>query len=230
MATVEDGHPADSVRESPGDRRRLGRRAAGAVALVGVLLAGASLLRDYFGFEWHSSTPTPATTSTEPVRASAPVAPSSAPAGSTPSSPGGIHLDTLAVEGGGGNLVALPRALRGQPGYDRPLTISCPRNTAADKHRDVVYPLRRRYFDLTTSIRPYSPDDPQAKAYVSVIVSVEQSDGTVNRLDRGGREARQNAPGSLSASVEGADSLTLRVQCESPTGFVVLNDARLTSE
>ncbi|MFJ6198151.1 hypothetical protein [Micromonospora sp. NPDC092111] len=232
MASVDNGHPAETERQGPGGRRGRGRRVAAALTLVGVLLAGASLLRDYFDLRWHSSavdgTPGPV----GPARSS-----SADPTGTpgmtgAPTSPAGdgIGLDTLAVEQGGANIVALPRALRGQAGYDRALTISCPRNTAADKHREVVYPLRRRYFDLATIVRPYFPDDPRAAAYVSVLIAVRQSDGTVNRLERGGREARQDAPASLSADVEGADELALRVQCESPTGVVVLTNARLIAQ
>ncbi|MFI7577086.1 hypothetical protein [Micromonospora sp. NPDC049497] len=200
-----------------------------ALALLGVLIAAAALARDYFDVTHDPGGPgeLAGTASTVAARPAGTPEVKGTTSGATAAA--GVHLDALPVQGGGANLVPLPRALQGRTGYDRAVTISCPRNTNADKNREVVYPLLRRYVDVTTSVRPYFPDDPQAKAYVSATISVRQADGTVNRLDRGGQEARQNASAVLSADVEGADELTLRVRCESPTGLVVLTDAWLTA-
>ncbi|MFI0795304.1 hypothetical protein ACH4OY_21890 [Micromonospora rubida] len=231
MTDVEKAPTAASRKRGPDDRSWHGRPVVAGLTVLGVLIAGAALARDYFELTFPGVGPR-ATPSASQVPAGSPSAAVGTPDGRTgtsggQSTPAGVHLDTLAVQGGGANLVELPRTLAGR-GYQRSITITCPRNTSADKHRDVTYPLRRRYLDLTTIIRPYFPDDSQATAYVSAIVSVEQPDGTVNRLDRGGQAARQDTPVKLAANVENADELTLQVRCESPTGLVVLTEALLT--
>lgn len=225
MADVENAHTKEDREGGPEDQPGRGRQVVVGLTVLGVLIAGAALARDYFNLTFPRAEPSASPTPTGvPSAAPAPDVPSPTPAGKAV----GIHLDALAVQSGGANLVELPRNLAGRPGYQRPVTIACPQNTSADKHREVTYPLLRRYVEVTTTIRPYFPDDSQAKAYVSVIASVEQSDGTVNRLDRGGQVAQQGAPARLTGDVENADELTLRVRCESPTGLVVLADALLT--
>ncbi|MFY1679970.1 hypothetical protein [Micromonospora sp.] len=237
MADVENLRPAESRGHQPDEGSKRGRRLTIALTLLGILIAAASLGRDYLDLTKREPNSDPSasasrTTVTAPAqtagdRGSVDQEITGEPAG-VQGTPNGVHLDTLEVQGGKDNLVDLPRALRGQPGYQRPITITCPRNTSADKYREVTYPLLGRYVDLTTVIRPYFPDDSQAKAYVSVITSTKQEDDTVNRLDRGGKATRQGAPVQLSVDVEKTDELAIRVQCESPTGLVVLTETLLT--
>lgn len=235
MADVENLHPAEGRGREPAGGPGRGRRVAVALALLGVLIAGASLGRDYFNLTFEKDEPdADQTTSASQREVAAPHPTAVDQAGGTAgptvgqSTPTAIHLDTLEVLGGKANLVDLPRTLRGQPGYQRPITITCPRNTSADKYREVTYPLLGRYVDLTTTVRAYLPDDSQAMAYVSVITSTKQADDTVNRLDRGGKATKPGTPVQLSVDVEKADELTVRVQCESPTGLIVLTETLLT--
>ncbi|TDC31693.1 hypothetical protein [Micromonospora sp. KC213] len=227
--TVDSDSPIDT---GDGDRAGRGRRIIVALTVLGVLIAAASLARDYFGVtsgdaegEQQTVAQVPSGTPGPPTPTGG-VADTSGPTGA-PSASAGTLLDTLEVQGGGANLVKLPRALDGRPGYDRSITISCPRNTSADKHREVLYPLLRRYLDLTTTVRPWSPDDPQARAAVTVLTNTNQPDGTVQRLERRSVVARHDTSTALSVDVEGTDELVLRVGCERPTGVVVLTGTRL---
>ncbi|MDG4815922.1 hypothetical protein O7628_10435 [Micromonospora sp. WMMD956] len=236
MADAENAHKENRGVE-PDDRPGHGRSVVVGLTVLGVLIAGAALARDYLDLTFRRADPG-TVPSVSPAPTSLPSAvPTLDPGSPSPdvnagtsggqSGPAGIHLDALKVQSGGANLVELPRDLADRPGYERAIAITCPQNTSADKHREVTYPILRRYVEISATVRPYFPDDSQAKTYVSVIASVEQSDGTVNRLDRGGQAAQQGVPARLTADVENADELTLRVRCESPTGLVVLTDALL---
>ncbi|MFD6756139.1 MULTISPECIES: hypothetical protein [Micromonospora] len=233
MATRDNAPSADTDGDNTGGRPGRGRQVVLALTALGVLIGGVALARDYFDVTWPGAGQerTEAGLPSAPPPGPGPTAPATGASASdsTPPAPSGVPLDTLPVREGGANLVPLPRALADQPGYDRPVSVSCPHNTSADKHREVVYPLLRRYLDLTTTVRPWSPDDPQAKAYVTVFVNVTQADGTIQRLNRavGGGDPRSATP--LTAVIEGADELVLRVQCDSPTGIVVLTGSRLVS-
>lgn len=225
MATRGNAPSADT-----GMRPGRGERIVLIAAVFSVLIGACALARDYLDITWPGggqertgaglASPPPEPKPTTPATGAS-------ASDSAPPAASDVSLDTLPVREGGSNLVPLPRALANQPGYERPVSISCPRNTSADKYREVVYPLLRRYLDLTATVRPWTPDDPQAKAYVTVFVNVTQPDGTIQRLSRavGGGDSHSAKP--LEAVVEGADELVLRVQCDLPTGVVVLTDARL---
>ncbi|TDC72855.1 hypothetical protein E1193_26815 [Micromonospora sp. KC606] len=231
--TVDSDSPTDTGN-GPGDRAGRGRQVVVALTVLGVLIAGTSLARDYFDVtsgDAEGEQQTVAQAPSGPPGSPTPTGGAAGTPGTTgaPSAPAGTLLDTLEVQGGAANLVQLPRALDGRPGYDRPITISCPRNTNADKPREVLYPLLRRYLDLTTTVRPWSPDDPQAQAAVTVFTHTTQPDGMVQRLERKVVTARHDAAVPLAADVGGADELVLRVECERPTGVVVLTGTRLTT-
>ncbi|MDG4758727.1 hypothetical protein [Micromonospora sp. WMMD710] len=196
-----------------------------------MVIAATALARDYFG--WGSGGGTPAatvTTSAGPARS-----PLTNPEPGTPPANGGsspVRLDTLAVEAGAANLGKLPRQLAGQPEYDRPIVIGCPTNSGADKQRDVTFRVQRRYLDLTSTVRPFfsSPDDRDGVVFVSAQVAIRQKDGTVTRVTRGQQfEARMDSPQDLVADIEGADELTLRVQCQYPGGSVILTAATVSA-
>lgn len=142
---------------------------------------------------------------------------------------GGTRLDTLAPVTGRANLVELPRALRGQPGYEHAITIACPTNQSTDRKRSVTYSLLRRYVDLSATVRPYYTAQPDAVTYVTAVSGVKQADDTFTRTVSGRQTtASTGVPQPLQATVDGADELTIEVECESPQGMVVLTDARLT--
>ncbi|MFR9776246.1 hypothetical protein ACL02O_09295 [Micromonospora sp. MS34] len=232
MATVDKEQPIEADQAERRDGPNWVVWITTITAVLSVLVGGGALLRDYFG--WERTDPdggrTPAGLDGASHVGGATV-PMSGAANPSPSvtKPTGVHLDSLPVKAGAGNIVELPRPLTGQAGLDRAIAVRCPQNTAQDKQREVTYELRRRYQDLTVTVRAYSPDDPPAAVRLTVNVAVRRADGTVDRLARGSADARQDAPGRLTADVAGADDLTLRVECESPASVVMLADARITS-
>ncbi|MEU4402331.1 hypothetical protein [Micromonospora orduensis] len=211
---------------------RRGARVAAALAVLGVLIAAAALARDVFDWkigpgESAARTSTPGSAPAKPVPAT-----SGANASPTPAPASSVRLDTLAVEAGAANLGKLPRQLTGQPGYDRPVVIDCPKNAGADKQRDVTYRLQRRYLDLTSTVRPFfsSTDDRDGIVLVYAQVGIRQRDGTITRVTRGQQfDARMDNPQKLTADLEGADELTLRIQCQYPGGSVILTDATVST-
>ena len=147
----------------------------------------------------------------------------------TPGNPEVTYLADLSPQSGGGNLAALPRALRGKAGYDRPIVVQCPTNQSDDKVRTVTYLLRGGYLDFAATVRPYYTGEPDARTYVTAISGVKERDGTLTRRTVGTQfGATMAAPGQIAAAVDDAEELTIQVQCESPYGVVVLADASLT--
>ena len=193
------------------------------IGAAGLAVAAAAAVPSYLELNRHTDEATPPA---PPVPTTTPGTPTPGPPGpsATPSRTGN-HLDALQVEAGQANLGPLPPALRGQPGYDRPVVITCPSNAGADTYRDVTYLIKERYVDLSATVRPYFPDadDRDSKVYVATYVSLPQRDGTLAVNARGTqREALMGAPRLLDSDVSGAEKLTIRVQCEAPHGWVVL--------
>jgi hypothetical protein len=211
---------------------RRGAQVAVVFTVFGVLVGAAALARDVF--DWRvgpgapsASASTAGTGPTEPSAAD-PGANASPSTGPSPT----VRLDTLAVEAGAAHLGKLPRQLADQPQYDRPIVITCPTNSGADKQHDVTYRLQRRYLDLTSTVRPFfsSPDDRDGIVLVYAQVAIRQKDGTITRVTRGQQfDARMDNPQKLAADLEGADELTLRVQCQYPGGWVILTDAAVST-
>ncbi|MCW3845145.1 hypothetical protein ONA70_34265 [Micromonospora yasonensis] len=231
MATVDKEQPVETDRARGDGGPRWGLWFTTAATVLGILLAGGSLLRDYFGWERHPDpgSTTPAGANVTPGSGGTTAAPTGTPvAGTSAPAPASVHVDSLQLKAGAANLVPLPRSLKGLPGLDRAITVRCPENTAQDQQRAVTYELLRRHQDLTLGIQAYSPDDPRAKVRVTVYVAVKRPDDSVDRLRRGSADAQQGVPGSLTADVAGADDLILEVTCELPTSVVVLADARVT--
>lgn len=161
------------------------------------------------------------------------VAPSATRA--TPPAPSGpapaTFLDTLVPQTGQANLVELPRALRGQPGYDHPVAIRCPSNQNGDPVTTVNYLLRGRQLDFSADVRPYFTTQPDARAHIFALIGVRQRDGSLTQTQRGYQyEATMARPAPLTADVEGAEELILQVRCEHPEGMIILVNARLTGE
>ncbi|MDQ7907944.1 hypothetical protein RB614_25800 [Phytohabitans sp. ZYX-F-186] len=156
-------------------------------------------------------------------------APAPTTAAPTPAGPAATYLADLPPQSGGGNLVTLPRALKGQAGYDHPIVVQCPTNQSDDKVRTVTYLLRGRYLDLAATVRPYYTGQPDSRTYVTAVSGVKERDDTLTRRTAGTQfTATMATPGRLTAAVDGVEELTIQVQCESPEGVVVLADASLT--
>lgn len=151
------------------------------------------------------------------------------PAPSSPAPP--TFLDTLGPQIGQANLVELPRTLRGQPGYDHPVAIRCPSNQNDDQVTTVNYLLRGRHLDFSTDVRPYFTTQPDAQAQVFALIGVRQRDGSLTQTQQGYQyEATMTRPAPLTANVEGAEELILRVRCEHPEGMIILVNAQLTGK
>ncbi|WP_157756710.1 hypothetical protein [Plantactinospora sp. KBS50] len=137
------------------------------------------------------------------------------------------------MEAGTGNLAELPRALREQPGYDRPVTMTCPSNVTGDLYREVTYLVKQRYVEMSATVRAYFPasDDRDSRVRVTVYVALPQRDGTfvVNRRGQP-FDALMSDPKPMTSDVSGAEKVTIRVQCEAPHGWVVLSDGLLTGD
>jgi hypothetical protein len=65
--------------------------------------------------------------------------------------------------------------------------------------------------------------------YVTALISTTQRDSTFAVTDPGDQKrASPTAPADLTATVAGAEKLTIRVQCGDPNGTVTLSDAVLS--
>jgi hypothetical protein len=150
---------------------------------------------------------------------------------SNPSGAQAKHLDTFSPESGGSSLVAVPRQARGAVGPGgHPVSISCPSNQTGDQERSVTYLLQGRYLGLEAEVRPYYPEgaDTRSATYVTALTGTLGRDGDLT-ITEAGKQQRATAqqPQQLSATIDGAEKLTLRVQCGDPTGTVILVGARL---
>ncbi|MEW2445063.1 hypothetical protein [Micromonospora marina] len=224
---------SDPVADGPARRRRPGSspsRTGRLVALctvLGVVIALVALVRDVAGFEIRP----------EGGSTVASIAPSTGgrttatPAPNPVGQPDRTSLGDLTVVAGLANLGTLPRSLGKNPGFDRAVVIDCPSNAAADRHRDITFQLRRGYLDFEGTVRPHftDPSMRDAKAFIYAQVSIKERDGTITRLTRGSQfEARMATPMVVRAELEGADELTLRVECQFPNGQMIITDAWLT--
>jgi hypothetical protein len=175
--------------------------------------------------------PEPRETRRGNAAAAAPTSPESTP--TTPAVASGnqkvTYLADLSPQSGGANLAAMPRVLKEKAGYERPIVVQCPTNQSDDKVRTVTYLLRGRYLDFTAAVRPYYTAERDAHTYVTAVSGVKERDGTLTLQTAGVQfGATMDAPAPLTATVDGAEELTIKVQCESPQGVVVLTDASLT--
>lgn len=140
-----------------------------------------------------------------------------------------VYLDTQAPQAGREHLRQLPRALAGRPGYDRPVVVACPTNQGGDFSREVNYPLRGRYLTFEATVRASFTAHADAKATVTAVAVRRERDGTSTSRQVGWwQDSGAAAGGGLAASVEGADALIVRVECEEPDGLAVLTEARVT--
>jgi hypothetical protein len=158
---------------------------------------------------------------------------SSAPV-ATPQMPatGARFLTEMDPESGAANLQQLPRAIRAEPRYNsRPVVVTCPSNQTDDQRRDVTYQLHGRYADFAAQVHPYYPKgtDQGSVTIVTLTTEVRQTDGSLLKNDvvtLGA--ATPEAPKPLTAPIDGAEKITLRVACDNPSGLVALTDARVS--
>jgi len=136
--------------------------------------------------------------------------------------PAAIPLDRLVVQSGRPNIDPLPRSIADNPAYAGGIAIACPTNQNDDPIREIVFSLKRRYLDLAATIRPYTPEDPAARAEVILRVGLRQRDGSLRQVDRARHlGATSTTPGRIAATVDDAEEATVSVRCEA-AGHVLL--------
>ena len=135
-------------------------------------------------------------------------------------------------ETGGSDVVQVPRAIRSKAGYtSHPVAIKCPTNQTGDQTSEVTYLLRGRYVQFDATVHPYYPvgTDQQSATYVTALIGIRQPDDSLDFTEAGNQKrANPTGPAGLTATVDNAEKLILRVECGNPAGTVVLTDARLT--
>lgn len=148
--------------------------------------------------------------------------------------PAATYLDSAGFppEAGGSDVVEVPRLIRGRAGYSsHPVAIRCPTNQTGDQTSEVTYLLRGRYVQFDATVHPYYPadSDQRAATYVTALIGIRQSDGSLDFTEAGTQKrASPTGPAALTATIDNAEKLILRIECGNPTGTVVLTDARLT--
>lgn len=143
------------------------------------------------------------------------------------------YLDGIVPQAAGGNIVPLPRNLRDRAGFaSHPLVIHCPTNETGDATSNVTFTLNGRYVRVDATVRPYYPDDADQQSVTHVLadVGIREIDAEMTTQQAGAQQrATPGSPAPLTAVVEHAQELTLKVACDDPRGLVVLTDARLTA-
>ena len=210
-------------------------RWSGIATVVGTVIGGLSLIVALLAW-WlpRQNSPDPTSSSAGAATAgSTPIRSAVQPPAGAPAVPQ-VFLDggSLIPEAGTGRLTELPRVIRGNASYaSHPIAIKCPSNEADNQVSEVTYLLRGRYVQFDATVHPYYPpgSDQQAATYVTAVRAIMQRDGDLNTTEAGvQKRANLGMPAPLTAAIDNAEKLILRVQCGDPNGTVVLTDARLT--
>ncbi len=200
------------------------------ISVLSLLLGfGRWLFPDGFGGDTTAGDPT-----TTQAPAVLPQTPSAAPpqvAATTATThvaapPDGTPLVSLPREAG--EIAALPRRLKGKPGYDDALVIACPSNQSDDKTRTVTLVLSGRYLDLTATVEAYFPADPKLRASVTAIGMWRERDGTLTDKPLSAVVAKGQTTAVLGGDVDNAEKLRLQVACDLPTGYAIIKGGRIT--
>jgi len=198
-----------------------------AIALIGVIVAVLAWLRP--------QSPADSRTAASPTWVSPnEVSPNGGTATPTaipplPADAGPVFLDSgaFAPVAGADNVVELPRGVTAS----HAIAVKCPTNQSSDQASDVTFPLHGRYYQFDATVRPYYPKDAdqQSVTHVTASTGTRQRDGTLTVAEVGSQKrASAAAPATLTATVDKADTLILRVECQDPDGTILLTDARLS--
>jgi len=197
------------------------------IALVGVLVAVLAWLRP----QSPAGSRTPASPTWVSPNEVSPIGGTAPPTATTPlpADAGPVFLDNgdFSPVAGGDNVVELPRGVTAS----HAIAVTCPTNQSSDQASDVTFPLHGRYYQFDATVRPYYPKgaDQQSVTHVTASTGTRQRDGTLTVAEVGSQKrATTAAPATLTAIVDNAETLTVRVECQDPDGTVLLTDARLT--
>lgn len=200
--------------------------------VLGTVFGGLGLVVAVLTWQLPKQTGSPPVATPTTVAATATTA--GAPSATSPSAAAAAYLDGAGFppEAGADRLVEVPRAVRAQAAFAaHPIAIKCPSNQTGDDHTDVTYSLREHYVQFDATVHPYYPPgaDQRSVTYVTAMIGTRDTDGTLITTVAGDQKrAAPTAPAALTAAVDGAEKLTIRVQCDDPGGTIVLTDARLT--
>jgi hypothetical protein len=143
--------------------------------------------------------------------------------------PSPIMLNTIGPSRGRENFVALPRPLAGTDGYADPVIIRCPSNEAGDQTREVTWTLSGRHLRFAATARFFYDPPTDSLVDVTPVVGTQQRNGQISTVEAGRQRLTKPGTGTeLTVPVEGAQELTIRVDCQKVGGVVILAGARLT--
>lgn len=139
------------------------------------------------------------------------------------------HLSALEPVAGVARLVPIPRELEDNPAHDNALVIACASNQTGDEQSEVVYATRLRFYAFKATMYAYRDPPDDLRAELEVFSDPEDrrpgATGGGGVADRTQLEFGQT--GEVSATIDQAFYLRLRVVCEKPGGYVILTDASL---
>ncbi|MEU4240617.1 hypothetical protein [Actinoplanes sp. NPDC026619] len=224
-------HKAPGSGEPPGPWHRW----SGIATVLGTVIGGLGLIVALLAWLLpRQNDPAPTPTTTTPATATQATATQAGTTSATTPAAPAVFLDagSVAVEAGKDRLVDMPRAIRGKNDYaSHSLIISCPSNQTGDQTSDVTFVLNGHYVQFDAEVHPYYPPgaDQQSVTYVTARTGVRQKDTSLTTTDVARQaNATSTAAKPLTATVDKAEKLTLRVQCADPGGTIVLTNARLT--
>lgn len=203
---------------------------------IGTLAGVLSVVVGIGAWQWPRPSADPAATATTGATSAPsaidPTASGSTPVNAAPATAEYLDGTGFPAESGGAYLVSVPRAIRAaDSSANHSIAVTCPTNQTGDQSRDITYVLHGRYLRFDAEVQPYYPpgSDTKSATYVTAMIGTTQKDGTL-AITEAGRQQRATviASAALTAPVENAEKLILRVQCGDPNGTIVLANARLT--
>jgi hypothetical protein len=138
--------------------------------------------------------------------------------------PAATNLADLTLVSGASRLAPLPEELESEAGYERAVVIACASNQTGDQISEVTYETRYLYSTLDAELRPYR--DPPDNVLVNLRVFSDPQDRQPGAPPPGEPHLEQLRMGEARTveGVEIGDSyyLRLRVECEKPSGYLIL--------
>lgn len=172
---------------------------------------------------------------TAPATSDGPGSPSHpAPAGGADPSgdsggPVAVNLANLTLISGVAALAPLPEELEDERGYEGAVVIGCPSNQTGDRFREVIYETRYLYATLDAQLRPYR--NPTDNVLVNLRVYSDPPDRQPGAALPGEPHLEQLRMGETrdvrGIAIGDAYRLRLRVECEKPSGYMILVGAVL---
>ncbi|MBB5870177.1 hypothetical protein F4553_003556 [Allocatelliglobosispora scoriae] len=159
-----------------------------------------------------------------PVNSTTPTGTSAAASAPTD---GRTYLSDLRAAIGRERIVAVPKSLAGQPGFEHAFAVRCPSNNTGDMMVEVSYELPRGSTKVGVTLIGYQ-DKPPINQLIQLTVFPDAADRLPGAPFEGEKAAVQAAVGassSITANVTDAFYVRLRIECRRPGGTAVVSDA-----